>query len=61
MNVPPGSYRIVASEKPQEIDIGDAQEMARVTAGGQTVTVEAGGTVNVQIDAVQPGKGESNQ
>jgi hypothetical protein len=61
MNVPPGSYRIVASDKPQEIDTGDPQEMARVTANGQTVTVEAGGTVNVQVDAVQQSTGDSNQ
>ena len=61
MNVPPGSYRIVASDKPQEIDTDDPQEMARVTARGQTVTVEAGATVNVQMDAVQPGAGDSNQ
>jgi len=61
MNVPPGSYRIVASDKPQEIDTGDPQEMARVTANGQTVTVEAGGTVNVQVDAVQQSTGDTNQ
>jgi len=61
MNVPPGSYRIVASDKPQEIDTDDPQEMARVTARGQTVTVEAGATVNVQMDAVQQGAGDSNQ
>jgi hypothetical protein len=60
-NVPPGSYCVVASDRPQEIDTGDPQEMARVTANGQTVTVEAGGTVSVQLDAVQPGARDSNQ
>jgi hypothetical protein len=61
MNVPPGSYRIVASDKAPDFDTADPQEMARVSAHGQTVTVEAGGTVNVLLDAVQPGAGELNQ
>ena len=52
-NLAPGSYRVVAFDQPQDIDLDDAQDLARLTAGGQTVTVEAGGTTTVQLDVVK--------
>jgi hypothetical protein len=44
---------VVAFDSMQEIDTGDAQQLSRLTAKGQTVTVEAGGTANAQLDLTQ--------
>jgi hypothetical protein len=52
-DLPPGSYRLVAFDTLQEIDTGDAQQLSRLTAKGQTVTVEAGSTASVQLDLTQ--------
>jgi hypothetical protein len=52
-NLAPGPYRVVAFDQPQEIDMEDQQALARLTGGGQTVTVEAGGTATVQLDMVK--------
>jgi hypothetical protein len=49
----PGSYRVVAFDALQEIDTSDAQQLSRLTAKGQTVTVEAGGTASVQLELTQ--------
>jgi hypothetical protein len=50
--VPPGTYLIAAFDKPQDIDLDSPEQMSRLTAHGQTVTVEAGATTEVQIDPV---------
>jgi hypothetical protein len=52
-NLAPGTYRLVAFDKPEEIDMDDPQSMARITSQGQTVTVEAGATASVQLDVIQ--------
>jgi hypothetical protein len=52
-DLPPGSYRVVAFDTLQEIDASDAQQLSRLTAKGQTVTVDAGGAANVQLDLTQ--------
>jgi hypothetical protein len=49
-NLAPGAYRVVALDKPEEIDIDDPVAMARWAAHGQTVTVEPGATASVQLD-----------
>ncbi len=52
-DLPPGSYRVVAFDSIKENDTSNAQQLSRLTAKGQTVTVEAGGTASVQLDLTQ--------
>jgi hypothetical protein len=60
-NVAPGTYRVVAFDHSQEIDFSDPQAMARLTANGQTVKVEAGGMTRVQLDVPGSASGEASQ
>jgi hypothetical protein len=52
-NLPPGNYRIVAFDSFQDIDMGDPQGLSRLSAKGQTVTVESGATASVQLELTQ--------
>jgi hypothetical protein len=52
-NLAPGTYRVVAFDKPQEIDMDDPQAMARINSQSQTVTVEPGAAATVQVDVIQ--------
>lgn len=52
-NLAPGTYRVIAFDKMQEIDLDDPQAMARINSLGQTVTVDPGATASVQLDLVQ--------
>jgi hypothetical protein len=52
-NLAPGTYRVVALDKPEEIDMDDPAAMARWSAHGQLVTVEPGATASVQLDVFQ--------
>jgi hypothetical protein len=54
-NVAPGSYRVVAFDHTQEIDPTDTQALAKYIGKGQTATVEANGTANVQLDVIRAG------
>jgi hypothetical protein len=61
-NLAPGTYRVVAFDKAEEIDLDDAQAMARITSRGKTVTVEPGATATVQVDLIQTAQnGEEGQ
>jgi hypothetical protein len=51
-NLAPGRYLVVAFDANQEIDRDDAQGIARLSALGHTVTVQAGSTANVKLDVV---------
>jgi len=51
-NLAPGTYRVVAYDKFQQIDLGNPQQLAEIAAKGQTVTVGAGATVSVQVDLI---------
>jgi hypothetical protein len=48
--VVPGSYRVVACDAQQEIDFHSPEGLAAWAGKGQTVTVDPGGTVSVQLD-----------
>lgn len=48
----PGSYRVVASDTPQEIDSHSPESLAAWAGKGQTVTVDAGATASVQLSLV---------
>jgi hypothetical protein len=60
-NLAPGTYSVVAFDRNVEIDSDDADELARISAQGQTVTVEAGGTAQVQIKLVRSGEESASQ
>jgi hypothetical protein len=49
-NLPPGSYRVVACDSPQEIDFHTAEGLAAWAGKGQTVTVDPNGTASVELD-----------
>jgi hypothetical protein len=57
-NLAPGSYRVLAFDTPQEIDYHTPEGLTKYTGKGQTVTVEAGGTANIQVDLIQTGEAE---
>jgi len=46
---------VVAFDAPQEIDFHTPEGLAKYTAMGETTTIEAGGTANVQLDVVHTG------
>jgi len=48
----PGSYRVVAFNAPQEIDFHTPEGLAQYAAQGETVTLEAGGSANAQVDVI---------
>ena len=52
-NLAPGTYHVIALENDHDIDSLDDQDLARLEEKGKTVTVPAGGTVNVQLDLIQ--------
>lgn len=56
-NLAPGSYHVIALEDAEEIDPTDTQEIAKYTGKGQTITVEANGTANVQLDLIRTNDG----
>jgi hypothetical protein len=48
----PGSYRVVAFDAPQEIDFHSPEGLAKYAGMGQTISVDAGGSANVQLDVI---------
>jgi Carboxypeptidase regulatory-like domain len=56
-NLPPGSYRVVACDAPQEIDFHSADALAAWTGKGQVVTVDPNGAASVDLDIVHMNAG----
>lgn len=52
-NLPPGSYRVVAFDAPQEIDFRSPESLAAYAGKGQTVIVEAGGVANAEVAVIE--------
>lgn len=48
----PGSYRVVACDMPQQIDFHSQEGLAAWSGKGQVVTVDPGGTANVELTVV---------
>jgi hypothetical protein len=48
----PGQYRVIAFDAPQEIDFHTQDGLAKYAGQGQTTTLEASGTANVQLDVI---------
>jgi hypothetical protein len=51
-NLAPGSYHVIALDQAADINPGDTQELSKYTGKGETVTVEANGTANVQLSVI---------
>jgi hypothetical protein len=51
-NLAPGQYRVLAFDKPQDIDLSDPQQLARINSLGQLVNVTPGNTAAVQVDLI---------
>ncbi len=48
--LPPGEYLILPFANNQQIDLDDQEAMSRLASQGQTVTIQPGATVEVEID-----------
>jgi Carboxypeptidase regulatory-like domain len=60
-NLAPGTYSVIAFDRNIEINMDDADGLARISAQGQTVTVEAGGTAQVQVSQIHSGEESASQ
>jgi hypothetical protein len=59
--LPPGNYLVLAFENQRDIDIDDSDAMARLTAQGQTVTIQPGATLDVEVEPIRDGDREAAQ
>ncbi len=60
-NLAPGLYSVIAVNGNHEIDTDDPDELARISARGKTVSVEAGGAVQVQLSPIESGEESASQ
>jgi hypothetical protein len=60
-NLAPGAYRVIALDSYRDLDSMDVQELAKLADRGKTVTVPAGGAVNVQLDVIRTSVEGQNQ
>jgi len=51
-NLAPGTYRVVAYDRFQQINLSDPQQLAEIASRGQTVTVSPGATASIQLDMI---------
>lgn len=51
-NLPPGTYRVLAFDEPQQLEYMNPQTMSAFAGKGQTVTLEAGGSAKVSLDVI---------
>jgi protein involved in temperature-dependent protein secretion len=51
-NLAPGTYRVIAYDRFQQINLSDPQQLAEIASKGQTVTVSPGATASVQLDLI---------
>ena len=53
MNLAPGTYRVVALDRNRNLGDADSKELASLGEQGKSVTVVAGGTVNLQVEPMK--------
>lgn len=51
-NLPPGPYRVVACDQPQQIDFHSPDALAAWAGRGQAVTLDPGGSAHVSLDVL---------
>jgi len=54
MNLAPGTYHVIALDTNRNLDDADSKELATLAGQGKSVTVVPGGTVNVQVEPIEP-------
>jgi hypothetical protein len=54
-NLAPGVYRVIALDKYVDIEAASPTELARLAALGKSVTIEAGGIYNIELDVIPAG------
>jgi len=60
-NLAPGTYRIVAFDQYQQIDLNNPQQLAEIASRGQTVTVTPSGTASVQVELIHASSASPNE
>ena len=53
MNLAPGTYHVVALDANRNLDDADSKGLATLAEQGKSVTVLAGGTINVQVEPIK--------
>ena len=59
--LPPGNYLVVAFDQDHEIDLDDREEMSKLASQGQTVTIEPGATMQLQVAPISADEQEAQQ
>ena len=59
--LPPGNYLVLAFEKSREIDLDDADAISRLSSQGQSVTIQPGATVELQVDPTRSADEDTGQ
>jgi hypothetical protein len=59
--LPPGSYLVLAFEDSREIDIDDADLMSRLAPLGQTVNIQPGATLDLEVSPIRDGDEAGSQ
>lgn len=59
--LPPGAYSVVAFTQPHDIDLANAEELSQLAKEGQTVTIEAGATAQVDLNPISTDAHEASQ
>jgi hypothetical protein len=59
--LPPGKYLVLAFENDRQIDLDNADAMSKLAAQGQTVTIQPGATLNLQVEPIRDSDEEAAQ
>jgi hypothetical protein len=51
-NLQPGTYRVLALDRPLDLEYRDAKALEAYTGKGQSITLEPNGTANVDLDVI---------
>lgn len=54
-NLPPGTYRVIAFDAPQQLEYTNPDAMRAIVGKGETVTLAPGGTAQVSLDITSAG------
>jgi len=51
-NLQPGTYRVLALDRPLDLEYRDSKALEAYTGKGQSITLEPNGTTNVDLEVV---------
>lgn len=52
LSLPPGNYLVLAFDHVHDVDVDDKEELSRLAAQGQTVTIAPGATTQLQVEPI---------